>query len=119
MYLRYEGNSGKPYEVLGLRSSNSAGIGGVTGVVFFDTNSDKLQQFDEIGVPNVEIYLDGTNQRGEFEYPTVATGRHMLTLKLESIPLPWGLGSDKGVVEIDVPLRGRVKVSMPVVKVIN
>jgi hypothetical protein len=123
-YLRYEGNSGKPYEVLGLRSNNSTGTGNVTGVVFFDTNSDKLQQYEEIGVPNVEIYLDGryhqtTNKEGKFEYPSVATGRHQLTLKLESLPLPWGLGADKGVVEIDVPLRGQVNVSMPIVKMIN
>lgn len=119
-YLRYEGTNGVPYQALGQRSDGSAGGGSITGTVFFDINRDELQQANELGVPNVEIFLDDryrvtSDRDGRFEFPLVTTGRHQLSLKLESIPLPWGLNQDKGV-SVDVPLRGRVDAAIPVVR---
>lgn len=120
VYLRYEGTHGTPYQALGLRSDSTAGGGSITGTVFFDINRDELQQASELGVPNVEVFLDGryrvtTDREGRFEFPQVTTGRHQLSLKLESVPLPWGLNQDRGV-SVDVPLRGRVTSVIPVVR---
>ena len=53
---------------------------------------------------------------GRFEFPLVTTGRHQLTLTLESVPLPWGRAGESGV-SVNVPLRGRATAEIPVVKV--
>lgn len=121
VYLRYEGTSGTPYQALGSRTEGSAGSGSISGTVFFDINRDELQQASELGVPNVEVLLDGryrvtTNKEGRFEFQLVATGKHLLTLRLESVPLPWGLTRDRGLT-VDVPLRGQAAAAIPVVKV--
>lgn len=120
-YLRWDGSSGTPYRSAGLRSVDSAGTGGISGVVYFDANRDGEQQVGEGGVPNVEVFLDGrdrvtTDRDGRFEFPVVATGRHQVTLKLESVPLPWGAALDRGL-DVDVPLRGQVPARIPVVRV--
>ncbi len=120
-YLRFEGNSGAPFQSAGLRYVDSAGHGRIQGSVYFDANRNGEQDVGENGVANVEVFLDGgyravTNSNGQFEFPVVATGRHQLTLRLESVPLPWGLASDKGL-SIDVPLRGSAPARIPVVRV--
>ena len=97
------------------------GSGGISGVVYFDANRDGEQQVGETGVPNVEVFLDGryrvtTDRDGKFEFPVVATGYHQLTLRLESVPLPWGAAQDRGVI-VDVPLRGQITARIPVVRV--
>jgi hypothetical protein len=120
VYLRYEGANGTPYQTLGNRNEGSAGSGSIAGTVFFDLNRDDSQQASELGVPNVEVLLDGryrvtTDKDGRFEFQLVATGKHLLTLKLESVPLPWGLTRDQGLT-VDVPLRGQATAAMPVVK---
>jgi SdrD B-like domain len=120
-YLRFEGNSGAPFQSAGRRFTDSAGHGRINGTVYFDANRNGEQEVGENGVANVEVFLDGgyravTDRNGQFEFPVVATGRHQLTLKLESVPLPWGLASDKGL-SIDVPLRGSAPARIPVVRV--
>ena len=72
-------------------------------------------------MPNVEVFLDGryrvtTDSAGRFEFPMVATGGHRLTLKLESVPLPWGAALDQGL-GVEVPLRGQATARIPVVRV--
>lgn len=121
VYVRYEGSNGTPYQALGLRTDGSAGGGSILGTVFFDINRDDLQQANELGVPNVEVLLDGryrvnTDRDGRFEFQLVATGKHQLTLKLESVPLPWGLNQDRGLT-VEVPLRGQANARIPVVRV--
>ena len=120
VYLRWEGSSGAPYQSAGVRSAGSAGTGGISGVVYFDANRDGEQQVGEGGAPNVEVFLDGrervtTDRDGYFEFPVVATGHHQLTLKLESVPLPWGAALDRGL-DVDVPLRGQATARIPVVR---
>jgi hypothetical protein len=93
----------------------------VVGRVFQDANRDGEQQSGEGGVAGVEVLLDGryrttTDRDGRFEFPLVTTGRHQLTLTLESVPLPWGTPSDSGV-SVNVPLRGQATTAIPVVKV--
>ncbi|QNK69935.1 SdrD B-like domain-containing protein [Variovorax sp. PAMC26660] len=120
IYLRWEGSTGTAYQTAGMRG-NGAGGGSVSGHVFFDANRDGLQQAGEGGVAGVEVLLDGryraiTDRDGRFEFPLVTTGRHQLTLTLESVPLPWGARGDSGV-SVDVPLRGQATTEIPVVKV--
>ena len=120
VYLRWEGSSGSPYRAAGLRSSDSAGTGSISGTVYFDANRDGEQQVGEGGTPNVEVFLDGrervtTDRDGHFEFPVVATGHHQLTLQLESVPLPWGAALDRGL-DVDVPLRGQATARIPVVR---
>ena len=121
IYLRWEGSSGTSFQSAGLRSPGSAGGGGVDGIVFFDIDRDGEQQTGENGVPNVEVILDGryrttTDRNGRFDFPLVATGPHQLTLRLESVPLPWGRIQDRGV-SVNVPLRGQTTARIPVVRV--
>ncbi len=120
IYLRWEGSAGTAYQAAGVRGGGAGG-GSVSGQVFFDANRDGVRQPGEGGVAGVEVLLDGryraiTDRDGRFEFPLVTTGRHQLTLTLESVPLPWGARSDSGV-SVDVPLRGQATTEIPVVKV--
>jgi len=120
VFLRYEGSDGTSYQPLGLKTQGAAGSGSIVGTVFFDINRDDLQQTNELGVPNVEVLLDGryrvsTDREGRFEFPLVATGIHQLSLKLESVPLPWGSNQDGGLI-VNVPLRGKSTSAIPVVR---
>jgi hypothetical protein len=122
IYLRWEGSAGAAYQTAGVRGSGTgAGGGSVAGRVFFDANRDGEQQSGEGGVANVEVLLDNryrtiTDRDGRFEFPLVTTGRHQLTLTLDSVPLPWGAASDGGV-SVNVPLRGQATAAIPVIKV--
>ncbi|MDM0116523.1 SdrD B-like domain-containing protein [Variovorax sp. J22R133] len=118
-FLRWDGSSGTAYQAAGVRSG--AGSGSVSGRVFLDANRDGRQQAGENGAANVEVVLDGryratTDRDGRFEFPTVTTGRHQLTLTLDSVPLPWGVAGDSGV-SVNVPLRGQATAEIPVIKV--
>lgn len=120
VYLRWEGSGGRPFQPVGLRGEGP-GSGRVTGRVFLDANRDGEAQAGEAGAAAVEVMLDGryrttTDRDGRFEFPMVATGRHQLTLTLETVPLPWGVAQDGGQ-GVDVPLRGQAMVEIPVVRV--
>lgn len=118
VFLRWEGSAGVPYAPLGMRTG--AGTGRIEGRVFFDANRDGIAQPEEGSAGGIEVVLDGryrttTDRDGRFEFPLVTTGRHQLGLTPESVPLPWGNG-DSGT-RVDVPLRGSVFASIPVVRV--
>lgn len=120
VYLRWEGSGGRPFQPIGSRGEGP-GSGRVTGRVFLDANRDGEAQAGEAGAAAVEVMLDGryrttTDRDGRFEFPMVATGRHQLTLTLETVPLPWGIAQDSGL-SVDVPLRGLATVEIPVVRV--
>ena len=121
LYLRWEGASGMPYQAAGLRNAGAAGGGGIAGLVYFDGNHDGTQQAGEMGVPGVEVFLDEryrvtTDREGRFEFPLVTTGRHQLSLTLETVPLPWGAAAGQGETTIEVPLRGTATSRIPVVR---
>ena len=121
IFLRYEGASGNSAQTLGARGMEQRAVAVLPVRGFFDANRDQSQQASELGVPSVEVFLDGryrvtTDKEGRFEFPIVSTGKHQLSLKLESVPLPWGSSRDNSV-WVDVPLRGKVTTLIPVVKV--
>ncbi|HVE52658.1 MAG TPA: hypothetical protein VNB23_04685, partial [Ramlibacter sp.] len=121
VYLRWQGTSGGGYGGAGVGVGGSVGAGSVAGTVYFDANRDGEQQSGEPGVPNVEVVMDGryrstTDRQGRFAFPLVGTGRHQLTLTLETVPLPWGASSEQAV-NIEVPLRGQANPRIPVVRV--
>lgn len=119
VYLRYEGQRGRSFDdTPGARQG--AGAGSISGLVFFDTNRDGVQQADEDGAPGVEVLLNErervlTDQRGRFEFPRVRSGTQRLSLRPESIPLPWGEGPQSRTA-IEVPLRGEAIAPLAVVR---
>lgn len=121
IYLRWDGSSGEVLRVAGQGDARAAGGGSIQGTVFFDANNDGEQQANENGVPNVEVFLDGryrsvTNAAGQFEFPMVAAGGHHLSLRPESVPLPWGTTQDRSN-SVEVPLRGTSYPRIPVIRV--
>jgi hypothetical protein len=117
--LRWEGRAGVAYAPLGARAG--AGSGRIEGRVFFDASRDGVAQADEGGAAGVEVVLDSryrttTDRDGRFEFPLVTTGRHQLSLALESVPLPWGGGNDLSA-SVEVPLRGTAFAPIPVIRV--
>jgi hypothetical protein len=119
VYLRYEVQQGQPYG-FGPRGAQGAGAGRIGGVVFFDANRDGMQQPDEAGVPGVEVFLNQrartvTDERGRYTFALVPTGSQRLSLRPESVPLPWGAGPQSQT-SVDVPLRGEAIAPLAVVK---
>lgn len=114
VFLRHEGQAGRP-------RMGAGGAGGIEGVVFLDGSRDGLQQTGEVGAPGVEVWLNQrwrtvTDAQGRFEFSQVPTGVQRVSLRLETVPLPWGPGPDSQT-SVEVPLRGRVLVSLPLVRV--
>lgn len=121
LYLRWDGSNGRPYEVKGFRTLGASGGGSLTGQVFFDANRDGEQQFDERGAPNVEVFLDGryrvtTDKDGRFLFPMVTSGEHRLTVRPETVPLPWGPSMDRGVT-VTVSLRQETNARIALIKI--
>lgn len=120
-YLRWSEVRGSGLATLGLRGLNSVGGGRIQGMVFVDSNNDGEIQDFESGVPNIEVWLDeryraSTDANGRFEFPMAATGEHQLTLRFETIPLPWGEGEHSKQM-VSVPLRGSATANLAVVKI--
>lgn len=121
VFLRWEATSGRPYQSLGLGTPGQIGAGSVTGHVYQDTNLNGERDVGEDGVPGVEVLLDEryrttTDRDGRFEFPMVGTGHHRLSLRADSVPLPWSPPRD-GNFSVEVPLRGIGRAELPVVRV--
>ncbi len=114
--LRYELQAGSRDLPLGGRAAD--GGGRIEGVVFFDENRNGRQEANESGVPNATVYLDNryalrTDSQGRFVFPFVGTGTRAVSLRGDSLPLPWNVVGD-GNATADVPLRGTVRLNLPV-----
>lgn len=114
--LRYELQAGSRSVPLGGKATQ--GGGRVAGAVYFDTNRSGTQEASETGVPGVTVYLDNryavrTDDQGGFEFPFVATGPRTVSLRNDSLPLPWVV-VDSGQTKVDVRLRETVTLSLPV-----
>jgi hypothetical protein len=105
--LRYEDHAGTLASPLGGRAGGAAGT--IAGVLFLDQNDTGRRGASDPGAPNVTIILDGiysarTDGQGRFEFPLVASGKHVLTVVPDNLPLPWFVGNN-GKVEVIVRTR--------------
>ena len=116
LVLRYEMEAGSRSVPLGGRPFEGGGF--IEGVVFYDTNRSGTQEASEAGVPNATVFLDNrygvrTDAQGRFSFPLVATGPRTVTLRNETLPLPWGVVNE-GQTRVDVRLRETTRLSFPV-----
>ncbi|MBE0587749.1 MAG: hypothetical protein IH617_06870, partial [Hydrogenophaga sp.] len=114
--LRYELQAGSRSVPLGGRPSE--GGGRIAGVVYFDANRSGTQEASETGAPGVTVYLDNryavrTDAQGRFEFPFVASGPRTVSVRNETLPLPWSV-VDEGQAKVDVRLRETTQLSLPV-----
>ena len=114
--LRYEVDAGSRSVPLGGRASE--GGGRIEGTVFFDTNRSGTQDASETGAPGVTVALDNryavrTDAQGRFSFPFVATGPRTVSVRNETLPLPWGV-VDEGQAKVDVRLRETTQLFLPV-----
>ena len=98
--LRYGSNAGSP--VIPLGGVPGSGSGRIEGSVFLDANGNWLRDGNESGAANILIVLDGkfstrTNAIGSFEFASVVSGQHALTVLQDDVPLPWSLDTDRKV----------------------
>ena len=114
--LRYEVDAGSRSVPLGGRAQQ--GGGRIEGVVYFDANRSGTQDASETGAPGVTVALDNrygvrTDAQGRFSFPFVAAGPRTVSVRNETLPLPWGVVDD-GQVKIDVRLRETTVLNLPV-----
>lgn len=90
--LRYEDRAGTVSAPLG--GTPGAGAGAIKGTVFFDADNNGRREASESGAPNVTIVLDRryvtrTDAQGNYEFPWVVAGKHVLQIQSDNVPLPW------------------------------
>lgn len=95
--VRYEGHAGTPMAPLG--GAPGSGAGSLVGWIFYDANDDGRRAANENGAANLTVILDGrfaarTDADGKFEFPLVASGRHVITVIPDNLALPYSLGDD-------------------------
>lgn len=114
--LRYEHQAGSRLAPLGGRVQE--GGGRIEGVVYLDANRSGTQDASETGASGVTVTLDNryavrTDAQGRFEFPFVAAGARVVTVRNETLPLPWAV-VDEGAVPVTVRLREDTRLSIPV-----
>ncbi len=114
--LRYEATAGSRDVPLGGRPNEGGGT--VRGTVFFDANRSGVQEASEKGVPGVTVSLDNrysvrTDDQGRFEFPFVGPGPRAVTVRNDTLPLPWTVVDD-GQIRLDVRVRETTSLSFPV-----
>lgn len=118
LVLRYELEAGSRDVPLGGRPSE--GGGSIEGTVYFDHNQSRTQEASEGGVPNVTVFLDNrystrTDSQGRFVFPFVASGLHTVSIRSDSLPLPW-FSTTQGQASLEVRRRESVSISLPVTR---
>jgi hypothetical protein len=116
--IRYEETRGTPIATVGVAPGQ--GTGRLVGQVFFDENGDGRRQPNELGAPNITVYLDGrfpaqTDAEGRFAFPLVTAGTHALRIQNERLPLPWTL-DDATPTSVTVPVRGEAVLDIPLTR---
>lgn len=114
--LRYELEAGSRNVPLGGQAAD--GGGRIEGTVYYDANRSGTQEASELGVPNVTIFLDNryavrTDSQGRFEFPFVASGARTVSVRGDTLPLPWNV-VDQGQSRVDVRLRESITLTIPV-----
>lgn len=116
LVLRYEWQAGSATAPLG--GQYREGGGRIEGTVYLDANRNGKQDADEPGAAGVQVYLDNryvvrTNAQGRYEFALVAAGGHTVSVRNDSLPLPWGIVGD-GQARVTVGLRDGQNVDFPV-----
>jgi SdrD B-like domain len=114
--LRYELEAGSRSVPLGGKASD--GGGRIGGTVYFDANRSGTQEASETGVPGVTLLLDNryavrTDNQGRFEFPFVASGPRTVSVRSDTLPLPWN-AVDEGRTRVDLRLRENIVLTIPV-----
>ncbi|QCB47794.1 hypothetical protein [Hydrogenophaga sp. PAMC20947] len=114
--LRYEFEAGSRSVPLGGQAFEGGGF--IEGVVYYDANRTGTQEASETGVPNVTVFIDNrygvrTDAQGRFSFPLVGTGPRTVTLRNETLPLPWNVVNE-GQALVEVRLRETTRLSLPV-----
>lgn len=114
--LRYELEAGSRNVPLGGKAAD--GGGRIEGVVYFDNNRSGTQEASETGVANVSVFLDNryvvrTDNQGRFEFPFVASGPRTVSVRSDTLPLPWNVVGE-GQTRVDVRLRENISLTIPV-----
>ena len=112
--VRYQHAAGMHFAPLG--GAPGAGAGDLRGIVYLDGNDNGRLDAGEAGAPNVTVILDGrfsvqTDATGHFEFPVVVSGRHVVTVVTDNLPLPWILAND-GRQEVEVSTRERTEIAI-------
>src|SRR3546814_189781 len=106
--LRYERSAGRPQGVIGGAPGGPTGT--VAGSLFLDDNGDGVRSAGEEAAANVTVLLDGrfavrTDSLGNFEFPRVAAGSHVLTVVPDNLPLPWFIDQADAQRSVQVRVR--------------
>ncbi len=114
--VRYDWQAGTPIVPLGGAPGTGSGI--VAGVLFLDANDNGRLDAGEGGAANVTILLDGrftvrTDAQGRFEFPSVAVGKHVVTIVPDNLPLPWAAPAE-GRLDVEVGVRERTRTEIPI-----
>ena len=114
--LRYEFEAGSRNVPLGGKAAE--GGARIEGTVYFDANRSGTREASETGVPNVTVFLDNryavrTDSQGRFEFPFVAGGSRTVTVRGDTLPLPWNVVGE-GQSRVDVRVRENVTLTIPV-----
>jgi hypothetical protein len=112
--VRYRRASGAHFAPLGGAAGGASGE--LTGMVYLDANNNGHLDAGESGAANVTVVLDGrysvqTDANGRFDFAAVATGRHVVSVVSDNLPLPWTLSGD-GRVEVTIGTRDRTDIAI-------
>jgi hypothetical protein len=116
--LRFEDRAGTPAAPLG--GNVRSGAGTINGELFLDANNDGRRNANEDGAAQVTVLLDGrfstqTDASGRFGFPYVASGKHVISVVSDNLPLPWLL-EQEGRQKINVNTRSVTNVSIAATK---
>ncbi len=116
--LRYDANWGGSIIPIG-KVDGAYGYGAVRGVLFLDQNGNGVRDPSEPGVPNVTVMLDRgytteTNNRGEFSFTPVPSGKHQVYVNVANVPLPWNLSQERAF-DVTVNVREQSTLDIPLV----
>jgi hypothetical protein len=105
--LRYGSHAGSTSAPLG--GFPGSGSGRIEGSVYLDANGNGQRDGNESGAANILVMLDGkfstrTNAYGGFEFPSVVSGPHVLTVLQDDLPLPWSVDTER---KINAPVSTR------------
>ena len=105
--LRYGSHAGSTSAPLG--GFPGSGSGRIEGSVFLDANGNGQRDANESGAANILVMLDGkfstrTNAYGGFEFPSVVSGSHAITVLQDDLPLPWSIDTER---KINAPVSTR------------